>query len=153
MTYHIKVEYQCPKCTMPYVPFKKGMTCPECGFCDSEDRYHNFINDVLKSLTINKIEYGRYRPDAWYIGTISDAVQSTCFHFFDLLEQQKQTDPVALLSEYTRLMKVSNESDRKFITSVLFEVYKGYSKTKTPRLIHGSTRIGRKISNLFANLH
>ena len=149
MTYHIKLEYKCPKCSMEYIPFKKGITCPKCSFIDEDTKkYHNFIEEVLRSMTINKIQHGRYRPDAWYQGSISDAVQGVCFHFFDRVEHDRPNDPKAFLDEYTMNMGANDEYDRKFITEAITEAYKSYNETKKPRLIRGHTKIGRMISNL-----
>jgi len=132
MTYHVKIdEYACPKCSQVYVPFKKDMECPKCGFVDPHtEKYHYFIAEVLKSMSINKNERGRFRPDAWYTGSTSDAVLSTCFRFFDYLEQQKPKDPIAFLNDYTARIEVDDEYDRKFIHEVLLEVYKGNKATK-----------------------
>lgn len=149
MTYHIKAdEYSCPKCGNTYIPFSKEMTCPKCSFCDPDtEKYHGFIGEVLTSMTINKIANGRYRPDAWYIGSMADAVCSTCFHFFDYLEQQKPKDYLAFLNEYTTRMEVDSEYGRKFIKEVLLEVYRQYKETKKPRLLSRG-RIGTTIRRL-----
>ncbi len=147
MTYHIKAEYECPKCSMSYVPFKEGMACPKCNFIESDTKsYDGFIKEVLASMNINKIASGRYRPSAWLIASKADAIQSTCFHFFDYLEQQKPTDPHAFLLEYIKLMKVDNEYNRKFIREVLLAVYTDYREARVPRLVRGRTRMGRIIS-------
>ncbi|MFA6554273.1 MAG: hypothetical protein WCS89_02080 [Candidatus Paceibacterota bacterium] len=149
MTFHIKAEYACPKCSKQYIPFKRGVACFWCGYVDDNtEKYHGFLTDVLVSMTINKIKYGRYRPNAWYEGSVADRVQSTCFHFFDCLEKEKPVDKLAFLHEYVEKMQVDTEHSRAFIDGVLLELYKLYAGTKKPRLIRGRTRIGRMISNL-----
>lgn len=130
MTYHIKLDkYNCPQCQMAYIPFKARITCPKCGFCDPDTgKYYGFINEIIRSMTINKRKDGRYRPSAWYIGSMSDNIQSTCFHFFDYLEQEKPSDPVTFLNNYTGSMEVDNEFDRKYIKAVLTEIYSHYGE-------------------------
>lgn len=103
MSYHIHLKnFVCPKCSEVYIPYQKDLPCPNCGTMNtvSDERYFNFITDCIQSMKAHKKQFGRYRPNAWYIGTYTEQIQSLTFELFDALEASGPTDKQNYVTEY-----------------------------------------------------
>lgn len=92
MTMHIhKSDYKCPSCDVVFLPYKKGMCCPNCGEVvpTGVKGYSDSIKQIADSMRIHKVLYGRYEPFGWGNGCFMDLVQITIFKVFDALEKEK----------------------------------------------------------------
>lgn len=128
MSYHIRLEeYNCPSCNALYIPYKINIPCPNCKkIPDNVPReYLSFIDDLITSLRINKIRNGKYLPNAWYIGSFVEYIQSVIFNIFDRLDISKTSEVEMFVNEYLD----STEWDKNipygkdYIHSIFLEIY------------------------------
>ena len=87
MSLHIMYDHQCSKCEAYYIPYKKGIVCPNCGL-DEED-----VCDIVPRLT-HSAQYqmetmGFYTPIAWWTGSFGDYVALIIFQILDAHNNQK----------------------------------------------------------------
>ena len=81
MTLHLHFDYQCYQCNANYIPYDKGVCCPNCNSVG--DWVYDFIPKAVRSLKNNKEENGSYTPGAWYVGSLADHFLSILFNIFD----------------------------------------------------------------------
>lgn len=100
--HHNKPNYECPRCTSVFLPYKKGIQCPNCGMAiedaDTEE-YLGTVDLVAGSMKIHKSMYGRYTPGAWYTGNIMDHVQGIIYQIFDAMETTKPENEEQYLAD------------------------------------------------------
>ncbi len=96
MSLHINTPiYQCKRCSAYFIAFEDRLPCPNCGEPeDSEGENYNFIEQLARSLAINKQEQGSFMPSAWFSGCDMDRVQALFFRLFD---EREKTEPSELL--------------------------------------------------------
>ena len=92
MTLHFhKPNYECPKCSAIFIPYRIGIQCPSCGSnVSSEDakEFLNSIEQITGSMSLHKGIYGTYHPGAWLSSNITDHIQGIIFQLFDALEEK-----------------------------------------------------------------
>ncbi len=86
MTLHIGYEYVCKKCGYKFIPYKRGIKCPHCGF--PADETFDFIPRAIKSIEFNIKEYERIHPGVWLVGSFADEILE---HIFEILDTFKKT--------------------------------------------------------------
>lgn len=129
--HHHKPNYECPRCTSIFLPYKQGIECPNCVMkVDSEDieEYSDVITAIAGSMKMHKSMYGRYCPGAWYTGNIMDHVQGIIYQIFDAMEEEKPENKEQYLADL--LEKKFNWGEqqhlKKHIKDIASEVHKLY---------------------------
>ena len=149
MSYHMKLEeYSCPDCKAEYIPYEKGLPCPSCKIIptDISEEYFGFIDNLIVSLRINKMSCGRYIPDAWYIGSMSDNLQSIFFRLFQFLSIKKPRDGEAFIGEYFKNF-IIEEKEVEFMRDYLHTIALKVHSRKEEFHVNWWTRlIGRFLS-------
>ena len=137
MTLHIKKpDFKCSKCKTIFIPYKIGIKCPKCNNEVKEDisEYLNFIKNLVGSMRVHKMQYGRYHPGAWYVGSMSDHIQSLIFQIFDSMEydSEKNKEKEYLSSFIDKIKWEEEQSNQKYfkdyIKEITFEVLDVYKK-------------------------
>jgi hypothetical protein len=128
MSYHIKLkEYNCPSCNALYIPYKVNMLCPFCRKIpeNTPKEYLGFIDEVIISLKMNKVQGGRYLPNAWYIGSTSEYFQDVIFRIFDALDKNKTDTAEVFIDGYLNLTERYKDAIymKNYIKSMFLEVY------------------------------
>ena len=49
MSLHIMYDHQCSKCKAFYIPYEKGIVCPNCGL--NEDDIYDIVPQLAHSVT------------------------------------------------------------------------------------------------------
>jgi len=149
MTYHIKLEeYACPDCKAEYIPYEEGLPCPSCKTIptDVSEKYFGFINELIASLRINKINSGRYIPDAWLTASFADNLQSVFFRLFQFWSIKKPKDGEAFINEYFKNFTIEDtevEYMRDYLHTIALKVH---SRKEEIRVSWWTRRIGRFLS-------
>lgn len=139
--YH-KPNYQCPKCKSFFLPYKKGIQCPNCGMAVKDadaKKYLDVIDLIASSMEIHKKKHGMYFPGGWYIGDFMDKVQYIIYRAFDSMEHFAKPG-----EEKKYIMKMlgdkRNWEDFPYqgkhmedIASEVFEIYKAKNFSKIER--------------------
>lgn len=135
MTAHIKLpNYKCSKCKFAFIPFHIGIRCPKCSFVDKDlPQYHGYVNQVLNSMHIHKLQYGNYHPGAWLSGSATEYIQKLCFQIFDALEKETPRDPIVFINKM--LENFSDGPHRKHAKDIVLAVYEQYRKNKPPSVL------------------
>jgi len=137
MTIHIrKPDFKCSGCRTAFIPYKKEIKCPKCGKEIERDinEYLDFIKMIAGSMKTHKKQYGRYSPGAWYIGSMSDHIQSFIFKIFDSMENdsEKNKEKEYLSSFIDKIKWEEEQSNQKYfkdyIKEITFEVLDVYKK-------------------------
>ncbi len=128
-----KPNYKCVKCEAFFLPFKKGIKCPNCGFIvkdtDSEE-YLDVIDKIVSSMKVHKEIHGTYFPEVWLTAGYMDYMQSFIYRIFDQMEKDKPEDERKYFLDLLESMDWSNqEYSKKHVKEITTEVYKIY-KTK-----------------------
>jgi len=148
MTVHIKKpNFKCSECEAIFIPYKEGIKCPKCNKEVKEDisEYLDFIDEITGSMKIHKIHYGQYSPDAWYVGSMSDHIQSLVFQTFDSMEHDlKNGKEKEYLSNFINKIKWKSEKSdhrylKNYVKEIAFEVLDIYKREKI-KSIHPSIR-------------
>lgn len=132
MTLHFrKPNYECPRCTSQFLPYKIGIECPNCGMkIENEDieEYSDVITAIIGSMKMHKSMYGRYIPGAWYTGNIMDHVQGIIYQIFDAMEEVKPENERQYLEDL--LENKFNWGEQQYlcghIKDIAIEVHKLY---------------------------
>ncbi|MCG2699618.1 hypothetical protein L6274_00970 [Candidatus Parcubacteria bacterium] len=134
MTLHIKKpNFKCSQCGAIFVPYKKGIKCPKCGIEIKEDisEHLNFIDMLAGSMKVHKMQFGRYFPGAWYVGSMSDHIQSLIFQTFDSMEcDSEHGKEKEYLSNLINKMKCENDREyfKNYLKEIAFKVFDIYEK-------------------------
>jgi len=137
MTLHInKPDFKCSKCKTVFIPYKIGIKCPKCNNEVKEDisEYLNFIKNLVGSMRVHKMQYGRYHPGAWYVGSMSDHIQSLIFQIFDSMEYDSEKNKEKeYLSKSIDEIKWKDEKGNQeylkgYVKEIAFEVLDIYIK-------------------------
>ncbi len=128
MSHHIRLkEYNCPNCNALYVPYKVDIPCPNCKKISDNisQEYLGFIDELIISLRINKLNCGRYLPDAWYTGSFTEYIQEVVFHIFDALDKNKTDTVEVFIKKYLDSIEWDKESiyRKEYIHSIFLEIY------------------------------
>jgi DNA-directed RNA polymerase subunit RPC12/RpoP len=130
MSYHIRLkEYHCPKCQAEYIPFAEDVKCPKCDFLDrGTSEYWGFVDQIINSMKAHKIEYGRYVPPGWHMGSASESMQYVCMDVFDDMERSGWIPNIMRLHEMLRHEWPEHQS--KNVMGLVLAVYEKYGKDK-----------------------
>jgi len=135
MTIHYhKPNYQCPRCTQVFLPYKLNIECPNCGMqIDNEDveEYLDVVESIAGSMRMHKWRYGNYHPGVWYTGNIMDHIQGIIYQIFDAMEKVKPKNEEEYLKELLENKFDWGEQQYlcKHIQDITAEIFKIY-KTK-----------------------
>lgn len=102
MSQHINAtEYECKKCKYKFIAYSKGLGCPACETPESSNgEEYDFMNKLAWSMRVHKSKYGRYTPNAWFKGCLSDWLQSACFEAFDYIRANPDKSIDSVLEKY-----------------------------------------------------
>ncbi|PIR68293.1 hypothetical protein COU49_01865 [Candidatus Nomurabacteria bacterium CG10_big_fil_rev_8_21_14_0_10_35_16] len=128
MSYHIKLkEYNCPSCSVFYIPYKNNIPCPFCKKipADISKEYLTFINELIASLRVNKIREDKYIPSAWHTGSFTEYIQDVVFRVFNTLDKNKPNNVELFVSKYLDQIKWAGDTCylKDYIKSIILEVY------------------------------
>lgn len=88
MSLHIMYDHQCSECEAYYIPYEKGIVCPNCGL-DEEDIY-DIIPELAHSAKYQMDTMGFYTPIAWWIGSFGDHIALIIFQILDAYSDQEE---------------------------------------------------------------
>ena len=88
MSLHIMYDHQCSKCEAFYIPYKKGIVCPQCGL--NEEDIYDITPELVESANYQMDTVGCYEPLAWWIGSFGDHVAFLIFMMLDKFYAQKE---------------------------------------------------------------
>ncbi len=92
MTFHSQINYKCPSCELPFVPFKPETQCPKCD---------DIVNDSFPMIeeTVNAIEYHGFQPpQAYAITSTGDSYISMAT--VALMRMPKDAEPMEFAREF-----------------------------------------------------
>jgi len=98
MSLHIMYDHQCSKCEAFYIPYEKGIVCPNCGL-DEEDIY-DIIPRLVSSANYQMDTMGFCTPIAWWTGSFGDYVALLIFQVLDAFHAQKEKSFQEFALEY-----------------------------------------------------
>ncbi|MFA5935062.1 MAG: hypothetical protein WC827_04210 [Candidatus Paceibacterota bacterium] len=151
MSYHIKLkEYKCPKCEALYVPYEENLPCPSCKtvpMTNVSKEYFRFVDGLITSLRINKINGGSYLPGAWYIGSFVDSIQELVFKIFNYMEIKKPKNMESFTKECLDLMIVDDKSLylKDYFYKIILKIYSRRKELKVS--------LWTKISSMFYSFY
>lgn len=134
MTLHIRCKnYKCPKCSAPYIPFKKDFTCPKCG--ESVNDFYDFIPELINSMKAHKRVYGiGYTPPAWSQTDFSDFVQIAIYNLFDCLEYEKPENEIDYINNWFDKVEWETDNFKKHTKDIAMSVYEDYKADRNSYL-------------------
>ena len=126
MTIHIHYkDSKCPKCSVLFIPFKKDFKCPNCN--EPINEFFDFVPELIDSMKIHKEKYGDYTRPAWYVGSLTEHIQSIIFKLFDALEQQISPNPSEFITDWLSKVKWKDQQYlQKHIEDIALAVYEIY---------------------------
>ena len=98
MSLHIMYDHQCSKCEAYYIPYEKGIACPNCGL-DEDDVYH-VTPRLAHSANFQMNAHGFYTPIAWWTGSFGDHVALLIFKVLDKFYTQEEKDFYEIAEEH-----------------------------------------------------
>ena len=124
-------DITCKECDAVFIIFKKDFHCPNCGrlIPNNPKIDLDFIPDTIGAMLYHKKRYGHYRPDGWYIGSMTEHLMSFAFDFFDLIENKKPDNPQKYLEDWVNGIKIQEKKDKyliKHLKNILLEMLKIY---------------------------
>ncbi|MCD4705079.1 hypothetical protein K8R66_03305 [bacterium] len=125
-------DITCKKCEALFVIFKKDFNCPNCGRLIPNNPKINmdFIPDTIGAMLYHKKRYGNYRPDGWYIGSMTEHLMGFAFDAFDLIENKNPKNPKKYLKNWVnKVVKIRNKKEKyliKHVEDVILEMLKIY---------------------------
>jgi hypothetical protein len=128
MTLHInEPDFLCQNCKVPFIPFKKNITRPNCGI--PTDEHFDFIPSLIISMKAHKMEYGSFMPDCWIRSSLTEHIQQLIFRIFDSLNHQQPKDGEGFIIDV--INKGLNFRDQEYlrkhtedIALAVYEIYK-----------------------------
>jgi len=134
MSFHI--NYQgviCKKCSASFIPFRENLVCPSCKA--PADDYYDFIRATIDAMKMHKQKYGSFMPSAWYVGCLSDHIQSLIFRTFDTLEDQKPQEPKKFLADLVNNIKFEDQAYLKgHIRDMVLAIYDVYQSESLDKI-------------------
>ena len=131
MTLHISdiPEYHCHACDKVYIPYTEDFPCPYCAVPSKE--FFDLIPQIVDSLIVHKMNYGRFTPDARYTWSLAEHLQSHFFHVMDSLEHYKQENPKLWDREHLEsildmLTSKRDPKESQYVRNVILASYKLY---------------------------
>jgi len=123
MTLHINYNHQCAKCQAYYIPYKKNVPCPNCGFL--EDEIFDYIPQALASLKYNLETEGSYLPPGWWAGSLGDHILFILFNIFEEFKTQKEQADFATFAEdaLEKMQWGGQDYLKKHIHSIALRIY------------------------------
>ncbi len=98
MSLHIKYDHQCSKCEAYYIPYEKGIVCPNCGL--NEKEVYDLVPRLAYSAKYQMDTMGYYTPVAWWIGSFGDYVALVIFKILDVYYEQKEKNFREITQDY-----------------------------------------------------
>jgi len=112
MSYHIKLkDYFCSKCKAEYIPYEKGILCPNCKISTENipEEYLGFIDELIVSLMVNKHRGGEFLPMGWLEASFADSIQYILFKTFYVWDNKKPKDGESFIKEYINNLRFENK--------------------------------------------
>ena len=130
MTIHIQLkDIKCSKCSVPFIPFQTNFKCPNCD--EATDEFFDFIPEMVDSMKQHKLKYGKFTPDAWYVGSLAEHIQRILFGAFDILEMDKPAKPDEFLNDYLNKTEWGDQQYlQKHVQDIALAVYDVYKSDK-----------------------
>jgi len=107
MSLHIAYDHQCSQCKAPYIPYNKGIVCPNCE-CNEDDLYD--IVPRITNLAKQQMKmHGFYTPIAWWSGSLGDRVALLIFKVLDAYDEQDKQNFEEFAQEYFNSIRWNNQ--------------------------------------------
>lgn len=90
MSLHIMYDHQCPKCKAYYIPYEKGIVCPNCGL--NEENVYDIVPQLVNSANYQMDTMGFYTPIAWWSGSLGDYVALIIFQILDAYTNREYSE-------------------------------------------------------------
>jgi len=100
-------DHQCSKCEAFYIPYEKGIVCPNCGL--DEEKKYDIVPELATSANYQMREMGFYTPIAWWTGSFGDHVALLIFQVLDAFHAQKEKSFQEFSLEYFDKSKWGNQ--------------------------------------------
>jgi hypothetical protein len=81
-------DHQCSKCEAYYIPYEKGIVCPNCGL--DEEELYDIVPELAQSANYQMDTVGKYTPIAWWTGSFGDHVALIIFQILDAYTNQEE---------------------------------------------------------------
>jgi len=131
MSLHIMYDHQCQKCAAYYIPYEKGIVCPNCGL--DEEEIYDIVPVIVHSAKYQMDTMGFYTPIAWWTGSFGDYVALIIFQILDEYNKQiEMEDFQEVASKYCNSRSWGNQLYMKnHIHELSYKVFLGL-QTVTP---------------------
>ena len=100
-------DHQCSKCEAYYIPYEKGIVCPNCGL--DEEEIYDIVPKLANSANYQMDTMGFYTPIAWWTGSFGDHVALLIFQVLDAYNAQKEKSFPEFALEYFDKSKWGNQ--------------------------------------------
>ena len=122
MSLHIMYDHQCSKCEAFYIPYEKGIVCPNCGL--DEEEIYDIVPELANSANYQMDTMGFYTPIAWWIGSFGDYVALIIFQILDAYAKQDGEDFKDIALEYCDSRSWGNQLYmKKHICDLSYKVF------------------------------
>ena len=98
MSLHIMYDHQCSKCEAYYIPYEKGIVCPNCSA--EENEVFDVVSRLVESANYQMSTTGMYEPLAWWIGSLGDHIALLVFKSLDKFYNQEEKDFMEIAEIY-----------------------------------------------------
>ena len=128
MSYHIELnDYYCSKCNAQFIPYEKGILCPNCKalVTNIPEENFRFIDELIGSLMVNKRIGGEFIPMGWLENSFVDSIQYIIFNVFYAWDKNNPRDGETFIKESLNSLKLKNEELylKDHIISIALKVY------------------------------
>ena len=93
MTIKSQIDYACPECQTAWLPYEKGLSCPNCGRPLPDRESTEVVDETLESARFNKRLYGKFELEFWITRRLGDRYFAWAFKALDLGEQHPELSP------------------------------------------------------------
>jgi hypothetical protein len=100
-------DHQCSKCEAFYIPYEKGIVCPNCGL--DEEEIYDIVPELANSANYQMDTMGFYTPIAWWTGSFGDHVALLIFQVLDAFNAQEEKNFQEFALEYFDNSKWGNQ--------------------------------------------
>lgn len=130
MSLHIMYDHQCSKCEAFYIPYEKGVVCPQCAL--DEDETYDIVPQLANSANYQMDIHGFYTPIAWWTGSFGDHVAFLIFKVLDKFYTQKENNFQEVAEEHFNSSEWGTQLYMKnHIRDLSYEVYLEIEKQKS----------------------
>ncbi|MEI6232193.1 MAG: hypothetical protein WCT04_04025 [Planctomycetota bacterium] len=98
MTIKSQIDYACPACHTAWIPYAKGLACPQCERVLPDAESVSFVDQTLESAKFNKRLYGKFELEYWFTRRLGDRYFAWAFKALDLTDASPElsSDSLAL---------------------------------------------------------